>query len=162
MGERQGEEAVARAFVALDAVDVHVLIAAGRHHRRQPEPVRLSGVRLVNDVQPVVAESDVDVAVRRPVQQVQMTQLSQRLRTPTRRRAVAYFIHSDEQDITKQMQINILTNYFRGWLGRRVVTVLHSGAEGTGFKSQPRRCRVTVLGKLFTPIVTLFTKQRNW
>ena len=31
-----------------------------------------------------------------------------------------------------------------------------------GFKSQPRRCRVTVLGKLFTPIVSLFTKQRNW
>ena len=26
------------------------------------------------------------------------------------------------------------------------------------FKSQPRRCRVTVLGKLFTPIVPLFTK----
>ena len=24
------------------------------------------------------------------------------------------------------------------------------------------RCRVTVLGKLFTPIVPLFTKQRNW
>ena len=25
-----------------------------------------------------------------------------------------------------------------------------------------RHCRVTVLGKLFTPIVPLFTKQRNW
>ena len=24
------------------------------------------------------------------------------------------------------------------------------------------RCRVTVLGKLFTPILPLFTKQRNW
>ena len=31
-----------------------------------------------------------------------------------------------------------------------------------GFKSQSRRCRVTVLGKLFTPIVPLFTKQQNW
>jgi len=31
-----------------------------------------------------------------------------------------------------------------------------------GFKSQPQHCRVTVLGKLFTPIVPLFTKQRNW
>jgi len=40
-----------------------------------------------------------------------------------------------------------------GWLGSRVVSVLDSGAEGPGFKSQPRRCRVTVLGKLFTPIV---------
>jgi len=44
----------------------------------------------------------------------------------------------------------------------RVVSVLDSGAEGPGFKSQPRRCRVTVLGKLFTHIVPLFTKQRNW
>ena len=26
----------------------------------------------------------------------------------------------------------------------------------------PRRCQVTVLGKLFTPIVPLFTKQQNW
>jgi len=39
-----------------------------------------------------------------------------------------------------------------GWLGSRVVSVLDSGAEGPGFKSQPRRCRATVLGKLFTPI----------
>ena len=49
-----------------------------------------------------------------------------------------------------------------GWLGSRVVSVLDSGIEGPGFKSQPRRCRVTVLGKLFTPIVHLFTKQQNW
>ena len=48
------------------------------------------------------------------------------------------------------------------WLGSRVVSVLDSGAEGPGFKSQSRRCRVTVLGKLFTPIVPLFTKQQNW
>jgi len=39
--------------------------------------------------------------------------------------------------------------------GSRVVSVLDSGAEEPGFKSQPRRCRVTVLGKLFTPIVPL-------
>jgi len=49
-----------------------------------------------------------------------------------------------------------------GWLGSRVVSVLDSGAEGPGFKSQPRRCRVTALGKLFTPIVPSLTKQRNW
>ena len=48
------------------------------------------------------------------------------------------------------------------WLGIRVVSVLNSGAEGPGFKSQSRRCRVTVLGKLFTPIEHLFTKQQNW
>jgi len=51
--------------------------------------------------------------------------------------------------------------YFTGWLGSRVVSVLDSGAERPGFKSQPRRCRVTVLGKLFTPIVPLFTRQRK-
>jgi len=48
-----------------------------------------------------------------------------------------------------------------GWLGSRAVSVLDSGAVGPGFKSQPRRGRVTVLGKLFTPIVPLFTKQQN-
>ena len=42
-----------------------------------------------------------------------------------------------------------------GWLGSRVVSMLDSGAEGPGFKSQSRHCRVTVLGKLFTPIVPL-------
>ena len=46
--------------------------------------------------------------------------------------------------------------------GSRVVSVLDSGAEGPEFKSQSRRCRVTVLGKLLTPIVPLFTKQQNW
>ena len=49
-----------------------------------------------------------------------------------------------------------------GWLGSRVVSVLDSGAEGLGFKLQPRRYRIKVLSKLFTPIVPLFTKQRNW
>ena len=49
-----------------------------------------------------------------------------------------------------------------GWLSSRVVSVLDSGAEGPGFKSQSRRRRVTVLGKLFTPIVPPFTKQQNW
>jgi len=29
-------------------------------------------------------------------------------------------------------------------------------------KSLGSNCPVTVLGKLFTPIVPLFTKQRNW
>ena len=50
----------------------------------------------------------------------------------------------------------------QGWLSSRKVSVVDSGAEGPGFKSQSRRCRVTVLGKLFTPIVPLFTKQQNW
>ena len=45
-------------------------------------------------------------------------------------------------------------------IGSRVVSVLDSGTEGPGFKLQPRRCRVTVLSKQFTPIVPLFTKQQ--
>ena len=49
-----------------------------------------------------------------------------------------------------------------GWLGSRVVSMLDSRAEGPRFKSQPRRCLVTVPGKLFTPIVPLFAKQQNW
>jgi len=53
-------------------------------------------------------------------------------------------------------------HYTQGWLGSRVISVLDLGTEGLGFKSQPRRCRVTVLGKLFTPTVPLFTKQQNW
>ena len=53
-------------------------------------------------------------------------------------------------------------NYSLGWLGSRVVSVLDSGAVGPGVKSQPRSCRVTVLGKLFTPVAPLFTKQQNW
>ena len=57
--------------------------------------------------------------------------------------------------------IVIISNNNNGLLGSRVVSVLDSGAEGPGFKRQPRRCRVTVLGKLFTPIMPLFTKQRN-
>jgi len=48
------------------------------------------------------------------------------------------------------------------WRGSRVDSVLDSGAVGPGFKWQPRRCRVTVLGKLFTAIVPVFTKQQNW
>ena len=33
--------------------------------------------------------------------------------------------------------------FVTGWLGSRVVSVLDSGAERSGFKSQSRRCRVT-------------------
>jgi len=50
---------------------------------------------------------------------------------------------------------------YAGWLDSRVVSTLDSGAEGPGFKSQSRRCRVTVIGKLFPPIVPLFTKRQK-
>ena len=52
--------------------------------------------------------------------------------------------------------------FLGGSVGSRVDNVLDSGAGGPGLKSQPRRSRVTVLRKLFTPIVPLFTKQQNW
>ena len=47
-------------------------------------------------------------------------------------------------------------------LSNRVVSMLDSGTEWPGCKLQSLHCRVTVLGKLFTPIVPLFTKQQNW
>jgi len=49
---------------------------------------------------------------------------------------------------------------YLGWLGSRVVSVLDSGAVRPGFKSQS--LTLSVLGKLFTLIVPLFTKQKNW
>jgi len=39
-----------------------------------------------------------------------------------------------------------------------VVSVVDSGSEKHGFESQSRRCRVAVLGKLFTPIVLRSTQ----
>jgi len=41
-----------------------------------------------------------------------------------------------------------------GWLGSRVVSVLDAGAV--------QIAAAMLSGKLFTPIVPLFTKQRNW
>ena len=61
----------------------------------------------------------------------------------------------DSDAVTQQVS-RLLITYLRGWLGSRVVSVLDSGAERPGFKPQPRRCRVTVLGKLFTPVVPVF------
>ena len=54
----------------------------------------------------------------------------------------------------------VITQLYR-LLGSRVVSVLDSGTEGPGYKLQPRRCRVTVLGELFTPIMPLLTKQQK-
>ena len=56
----------------------------------------------------------------------------------------------------------LISYLLTGWFDSRVVSMLDSGAEWPGSVSQPRRCRVTVLGKLFAPIVPLFTKQQNW
>jgi len=39
-----------------------------------------------------------------------------------------------------------------------VVSVPDSGLEENGFESQSRRCRVTILGKLFTPSVPRSTQ----
>jgi len=59
-------------------------------------------------------------------------------------------VHSESRKLDK-----MLASCFRGGsvVGSRVVSVLDSGAEKPGFKSQSRLCRVTVLGKLLTPIV---------
>jgi len=63
------------------------------------------------------------------------------------------------QDVDDAYNLQCSTMIHYWWLGSRVVSVVNSGAEGPGFKSQPRRCWVTVLGKLFTPIVSLSVHQ---
>ena len=59
--------------------------------------------------------------------------------------------------------VGVLNDYalYKSTHSLRVVSVLDSGAARPGFKSQRRRCRVTVLGKLFTPVVPVFTKRRR-
>ena len=52
--------------------------------------------------------------------------------------------------VDRRLATGLSLSTLHGWLGSRVVSVLDSGAEGPGFKSQSRRCRVTVLGKLFS------------
>ena len=70
------------------------------------------------------------------------------------RKARQHFLNSTR--ITVNVHIHFIHfTLYRGWLSSRVVSVLDSGAVGPGFKSQSRRCRVTVLDKLFTPIVPL-------
>jgi len=61
-----------------------------------------------------------------------------------------------------QYAYTLITHITCMWLGSGVVSVLDLGAEGPRFKSQSQCCRVTVLGKLFTPIVSLFIKQQHW
>ena len=56
-------------------------------------------------------------------------------------------------DAAKPLRLYGSLHRLGGWLSSPVVSVLDSGAEGPRFRLQPRRCRVTVLGKLFTPIV---------
>jgi len=62
----------------------------------------------------------------------------------------------------ERVLIQLVQCWFPGLAISNVVSVLDSGAEKSGFKSQSRRCRVTVLGKLLTPIAPLYTKQQNW
>ena len=71
---------------------------------------------------------------------------------------IVVFIHPACKS-TKHFLKSLFLSDIMGWLGSQVVSVLDWGAEEPGFKSQPRRCRVTVLGKLFTSIVPLVTKQ---
>jgi len=40
--------------------------------------------------------------------------------------------------------LHVFTYLLTGWLGSRVVSMLYSGAEGPGFKSKLRRCRVSL------------------
>jgi len=92
-----------------------------------------------------------------------MVYTRQRRPSPDRSRLDTIYTHCRLDNSPLDTILNMsYTAQLMEWLGSRVVSVLDSRAEGPGFKSQSRRCRVTVLGKLFTPIVPLFTKQRNW
>jgi len=51
---------------------------------------------------------------------------------------------SDAKNVSKMACFGKPHSVSCGWLGSRVISVLDSGAEGPGFKSQSRRCRVTV------------------
>ena len=55
------------------------------------------------------------------------------------------------REVERRLAMHLHNIGHKEWLGSRVVSVLDSSAEGPGFKLQSRRCRVTVLGKLFTP-----------
>jgi len=61
-----------------------------------------------------------------------------------------------------KLQIACVAYFEGGSVAEWLACWTHAGAEGPGFRSQPRRCRLTILGKLFTPIVPLFIEQRNW
>ena len=84
------------------------------------------------------------------------------IRHVSSRRGVAYQKRTAIPRLLTFYCLNGGVAFNKAWLGSRVVSVLDSGAERPQFKSQSRRCPVTVLGKLFTPVVPLFTKQRNW
>ena len=70
--------------------------------------------------------------------------------TPSRRRSISDPLHSRVTTVLVR-SVNFTQLCSCGWLGSRVVSVLDSGAEGPGFKSQPRRCRVTVLANSSHP-----------
>jgi len=60
--------------------------------------------------------------------------------------------------VCPSVRLSVRFSVLARWLGSRVISMLDSGAEGPG----SNRGRDAVLGKLFTPIVPLFTKQQNW
>ena len=118
--------------------------------RRRDEMPPPMAVRLVADPRPstdgsAVRTSSSERLRRKPTRSVQSFDAAEATR-PTADVDVLRSAYSTRLDF--------VANSLPLLLGSRVVSVLDSGAEGPGgFKSQSRRCRVTVLGKLFTPIV---------
>ena len=86
------------------------------------------------------------------------------------RRSAAASVGGFAAEVGRGLQISIDSRWCRAICGQRkfrtdckeVQRTCFDKLSQVRFKSQPRRCPVTVLGKLFTPIVPLFTKQRNW
>jgi len=75
-----------------------------------------------------------------------------------RRRAAAGFILRLRRE-RRCTQRKLGPNTISRSPGSRVVSVLDSCAEGPGFKSQPPRCRVAVLGRFKNSFIFLFFKQ---
>ena len=132
--------------------------AVGRRRCRRPSRGRRTARRRTRTTGAAWSAS---VGRRRPAMRGEAT--SYRLPTGPSTSALVLHSHSDPPSPSPARSVGILRVKLRlGWLGSRVVSVLDSGVVGPGFRSQSRRCRVLVLGKLFTPIVPLFTEQRNW
>jgi len=72
------------------------------------------------------------------------------------------FVWEQERDKKDKHNDSMLSLLSRCGLVAEWLACWTHSQKGPGFKSQPRRCRVTVLGKLFTPVVSLLTKQQNW
>ena len=128
-------------------VGVWLILDAARGGGGRCCSVRVPGLRSA-DVVPVRRPSSVyHVATGRDGRRGQGRLLSRALRAAQATMRVPVYRQLLRQPRAAGLpssRFRLLLSVF-GWLGSQVVSVLDSGAVGPGFKSQSRRCRVTVL-----------------